>query len=251
MYRCVALASVATLLALTACTGGNNKSNPPSTRGAADAATTVATVAAGRSSAPAPQQSTTAAPASGVAAVEDRLLKAALSQADLPQVSLNAKRPFNNHDAAMGQTDPAAFEKMLNDDGRISGALVQFLPVASPPAGSAALLGVLEILSTWRSDDGAHTGLAETLNTVSLLGAQPNTVTTDSEPADLGQIGDEVSGKHVHVTSLAQGQPAADVYIVGLRRGRDTAVIVFSGAGGGPTLDQVKQLVQTQNQRFG
>ena len=131
MRRSVALAGLVALLALAACSSGNkNKSTSPSD----NAASSVPAAGA--------QPGGTTAPVTGNAAIEARLQNAALTDADVAPLAVNAKRPLNNRDFAMFQADPVAFEKSMNDGGRISGALLQFLPKAAPTPGVAAPLGV-------------------------------------------------------------------------------------------------------------
>ena len=238
MRRSVALAAVLAVLALTACSSGNRNKSSSSGNAASSVPATGA------------QSGGTPAPLAGNAAIESRLQNTGLTDADVAPLTVNSKRPWNNHDFAMMQADPAAFEKMLNDGGRLSGALLQFLAPTAPTPGTAAPLGVLEILSTWKTENDAKAGLPEMLKTISTLSAQPNTATTKTDPADLGKIGDEVTASHITLTPVGGGQQS-DAYVVGLRRGRDTALMVFTGTGGAPHLDEVKRLVQLQNSRLG
>jgi len=218
---------------IAGCSGGANQAKTP----AAGTVTTTAVTAA-----------VVASPvASNAGPAADRLTAAALIQSEVPPgLQLNAKRPFSNHDYAAAQADPASFEQQLNDGGRTTGVVVQWAGPQTSAVGQATTAGLLEVLSQWRDADSAHAGLATTLNAVASGAQQPGAVKVDTSPADLGAIGDEVSAQHIHVAAAAGGAPDQDFYIVGLRVGAATAILIVNGSGGAPTQDAVRQMAVTQ-----
>lgn len=185
---------------------------------------------------------------------QDALGQLTLSQADVPpELQLAGKRPYANKDYAAMVSDPAAFQKQLDDAGRLDGAFVQYLntATATPPPNTPVLIGIIDIVSTWRDADAANAGLPILLAAVQPLSSMPNAIQLETSDVDLGSIGDGVTAKRLHATSLVPGQVGGDAYVVGLRQGARTALLIVTGANGAPTIDQVKQLTQKQNQRLG
>jgi hypothetical protein len=247
--RLVAAVSGLAIMALVACSSGKNTVS----RTAVPSVTAVSSRAPGNAVAVPGTAVVSAQGATGTgnAAVEDRLTKAALQKSDLPAELEQANRQaLTNKQYAAEQTDAAAFQQVLDRQGRISGVTVQFLAQATPQPNAPGMFGMLELLSTWQNDAGAKAGLAETLKAVMPQGAQPNTVKVETEPVDLGAIGDEVVATHLRVTPLTPGQPVNDAYIIGLRKGKDTVILILSGVNGAPALDLAKRLTTLQVQRL-
>jgi hypothetical protein len=244
MMRSAVAAGVALAVVLAGC-GRGSKQSPTPAPTTSTAARPAVTASAG-SAAPG------GSPLSGnsPSAVEDRLSRAALTQSEVPPgLQLNAKRPYSNHEYATAQPEPGSFEKQLSDGGRISGTLVQWVGPQSVPAGQPVTASLLEALSQWQDTNAAHNGLAFTLRAVA-ASPQSNADNITTTAADLGQIGDEVSAQHIHAATTASAQPAQDFYIVGLRVGVATVIIIVSGQSGAPTQDAIKQLTTTQAQRL-
>jgi hypothetical protein len=240
------------MIVMAGCTGSNNGAKAPAAGASASAPAGASRASASTGTTNAPAGATAAGQTA--AAGPDPLSGAVLTQADVGGgLQLTGKRPFSNKDYAAMQPNAAAQEKLLDDAGRTSGEFVQFLnnATATPPPGTPVLLGVLDIVSTWKDADAAKSGLATTLGWVTAASSVPNSVRVDTSDVDLGPIGDEVSARHLHATSLVPGQAGGDVFIVGLRRGARTAVLIVSGANGAPTDDLIRQLTQVQNQKLG
>ncbi len=246
----VAAGVLATLLGLgAACSGGGNQAG--STK--VPSATVAASQVSGGKSVPAgtAANNSQSLVGAGSAAVEERLTRAALQNADVPpELDQTNNRPWSNKDYANGQADAAAYQQKLDSGGRISGIVVQFIAKAATPADAQQMAGMVDLLSTWKSDANASAGLAETLKAVTPQAAQPNAVKTDREMIDLGNIGDEVTATHLHITPLTPGLPQSDAYIVGFRKGKDTGIMILTGQSGAPTVDTVKRLVSLQVQRL-
>lgn len=213
----------------------------------------------GGKGAPAPAASARAPATAAVAATTatadaDALSRLTLAQADVPpELQLTAKHPFSNKDYASMQTDAAAFQKKLDDAGRLDGAFAQYLNNATvtPPPNTPVVLGIIDIVSNWRDVDAAKAGLATTLDAVQPASSMPNAIQVATTDVDLGSIGDDVTARQLHATSLVPGQTVGDAFVVGLRRGSKTALLIVSGVNGAPSIDQVKQLAQKQSQRLG
>jgi hypothetical protein len=233
------LAVVLTAALMMGCGGAANSSRPyPAANGAATTA----------------RSQPAAAAASPSTRAQDALGQLTLAQADVPpELQLSGKRPFTNKDYAAMESDPTAFQKQLDDAGRLDGSFVQFLnnATATPPPNTPIMLGVIDIVSVWRDADAAKAGLPTTLAAVQPVSSMPNSIQVETSDVDLGNIGDEVTAKRLHATSLVPGQVGGDAYVVGLRRGAKTALVIVTGANGAPTPDQVRQLTERQNQRLG
>ncbi len=248
MRTLVPIVVLAALLSV-ACSSSNHTASPtklPSANVAASQPSASQSAAAGTAAV-----SAQGAVGAGNAAVEDRLTKVSLQKADVPpELDLANRRPWTNKDYSTGQPDPVAYQQKLDGEGRITGVIVQFVAMATAQANAPEMAGLIDLLSTWKSDANASAGLADTLTAVTPQASQPNAVKTEKETVNLGSIGDEVTATHLRVTPLTPGVPVSDAYIVGLRKGKDTAVMIFTGQSGAPTLDTVKRLVSLQAQRL-
>lgn len=269
--RGAVLSIAALLLLVTACSNSNNaKNTAPSPSPSATAAATSVTAlpaatiapsgtgtpsAATGSPRPAASQAPAAAPKTGSSSgpalqVEQKLIPALLAANEAPApLQLTVREAFNNHDYANGQQNAAQIEQGLNQEGRISGAVVRFsAPDAqTPPAGTAEITNLLVLLSTYGSPQNASSGMAAMLKSVTPTATNPHAVTITTQPVQLSKLGDETTASLIKVQAVLGGQPDTDVYVVGVRRGATTEVYVVTGVGGAPTVGDVQQIVAEQD----
>jgi hypothetical protein len=269
------------VLGLTACSSnGNNTRNATSAPAAASAsasaaATRAPATAAAASTANAPTSGSPAAasgtpvaaaqgqrqaqasvpsPAStGVAGdVEQKLIPALISGADLPSglTVQNARQPLSNKQFAAAQQNPTQFEQQQAASGRISGALLNVSsPDANPPSGVGEPTNLLIVLSAYGSPQQASAALPGLLKLITPTAQDPHSYTIASKVVDIGKFADETAAAYTTITPVLGGRPTSDVWAVGVRRGTVDEVYIYAGVSGAPTTDQVRDLIQRQDAR--
>lgn len=275
---------VAAVLLLSGCSSSKSTSTPSPTATIASTpaarASAVATVAGASPAARPPASASAAAAASAAApqvtatlsplgtqspeqaALTQKLTPLLIQTADLPAGEKAMQPvgvvPVSNADYARNRSDAAAVQARLGKDGRLGGVQAAWSISGQYFPGEKIVNALQNLLSEYQSDDGAKDGLAVIFS--QLQTAQPSTAAlqTKVSPIDTGTVGDESQAYRVEqeLRTLA-GTPTPSLttitqifYAVGWRRGKSVSFITLNAVNEDPSLDDLKQLAQTQDKRL-
>ncbi len=248
--------------ALIACSSGNNsnarKATATATRAAANASPTAAARPPTVPQTPAPMA--TISPE--IEALGRKLLPLLIQTPELPASMRNLQQtgvfPSINEDYAKGQPNASEIAARLVKDGRVGGVQTSWSPVGQFQPGQKVVNAVVDGISEFTNIDGAKDGLALIFSQISAVKTAAGDPTV-SMPLDAGTYGDESQAYRVETsfTGAVAASPTPInmqikqvVYIAAFRRGSHVAYINLSALNTDPSVDDLKQLLQLQDQKL-